>query len=117
SKHLALGNVTIVDFYADWCGPCKAVEPTIQQLAKSDPEIAVRKIDIVNWASPVATQYRVSTIPRVEIYGRKGQLVATVKGADPAQVRRYVAQANSAREVEAQRRRTKDDGPRTPDNG
>ncbi len=61
SKHLALGNVTIVDFYADWCGPCKAVEPTIQQLSKSDPEIAVRKIDIVNWASPVATQYHVSS--------------------------------------------------------
>jgi thiol-disulfide isomerase/thioredoxin len=96
SKHLALGNVTIVDFYADWCGPCKAVEPTIQQLAKSDPEIAVRKIDIVNWASPVAAQYHVSTIPRVEIYGRKGQLVGTVKGADPAQVRQYVAQAKSA---------------------
>jgi len=96
SKHLALGNVTIVDFYADWCGPCKAVEPTIQQLAKSDPEIAVRKIDIVNWASPVATQYHVSTIPRVEIYGRKGELVGTVKGADPAQVRQYVAQAKSA---------------------
>jgi len=96
SKHLALGNVTIVDFYADWCGPCKAVEPTIQQLAKSDPEIAVRKIDIVNWASPVATQYHVNTIPRVEIYGRKGELVGTVKGADPAQVRQYVAQAKSA---------------------
>jgi thioredoxin 1 len=96
SKHLALGNVTIVDFYADWCGPCKAVEPTIQQLAKSDPEIAVRKIDIVNWASPVARQYHVSTIPRVEIYGRKGELVGTVKGADPDQVRQYVAQAKSA---------------------
>jgi thiol-disulfide isomerase/thioredoxin len=96
SKHLALGNVTIVDFYADWCGPCKAVEPTIQQLAQSDPEIAVRKIDIVNWGSPVATQYHVSTIPRVEIYGRKGELVGTVKGADPAQVRQYVAQAKSA---------------------
>src|SRR5207237_4565278 len=96
SKHLALGNVTIVDFYADWCGPCKAVEPTIQQLAKSDPEIAVRKIDIVKWASPVATQYHVSTIPRVEIYGRKGELVGTVKGADTAQVRQYVALAKSA---------------------
>jgi thioredoxin 1 len=96
SKHLALGNVTIVDFYADWCGPCKAVEPTIQQLAQSDPEIAVRKIDIVNWVSPVAIQYHVSTIPRVEIYGRKGELVGTVKGADPAQVRQYVAQAKSA---------------------
>jgi thiol-disulfide isomerase/thioredoxin len=96
SKHLALGNVTIVDFYADWCGPCKAVEPTIQQLAKSNPQIAVRKIDIVNWASPVAAQYHVSTIPRVEIYGRKGELVGTVKGADPDQVRQYVAQAKSA---------------------
>ena len=85
-----------MDFFADWWGPCKAVEPTIQQLAKSDPEIAVRRIDIVNWASPVATQYHVSTIPRVEIYGRKGELVGTVKGADPAQVRQYVAQAKSA---------------------
>ena len=56
----------------------------------------MRKIDIVNWASPVATQYHVSTIPGVEIYGRKGELIGTVKGADPAQVRQYVAQAKSA---------------------
>jgi thiol-disulfide isomerase/thioredoxin len=96
SKHLALGNVTIVDFYADWCGPCKMVAPTIQQLAQSDPEIAVRKIDIVNWGSPVAAQYHVSTLPRVKVYGRKGQLVGTVRGADPDQVRQYVAQAKSA---------------------
>src|SRR6266436_2765632 len=86
AKHLALGNVTVVDFYADWCGPCKQLSPSLEQMARTDPEIALRKIDIVNWASPVATQYHVSTIPRVEIYGRKGELVGTVKGADPAQV-------------------------------
>lgn len=97
SKHLALGNVTIVDFYADWCGPCKMVEPTIKQLAQSDSEIAVRKIDILNWGSAVATQYHVSTLPRVEVYGRKGQLVGTVSGADPDQVRQYVAQAKAGR--------------------
>jgi thiol-disulfide isomerase/thioredoxin len=97
SKHLALGNVTIVDFYADWCGPCKVVEPTIKQLAQSDSEIAVRKIDIVDWSSAVAKQYNVHTLPRVEIYGRKGQLVGTVRGADPDQVRQYVAQAKGGR--------------------
>jgi thiol-disulfide isomerase/thioredoxin len=97
SKHLALGNVTIVDFYADWCGPCRVVEPTIKQLAQSDSDIAVRKIDIVDWGSAVAKQYNVHTLPRVEVYGRKGQLVGTVSGADPDQVRQYVAQAKGGR--------------------
>jgi thiol-disulfide isomerase/thioredoxin len=97
SKHLALGNVTIVDFYADWCGPCKVVDPTIKELAQSDPEIAVRKVDIVDWSSAVAKQYNVHTLPRVEVYGRKGQLVGTVRGADPDQVRQYVAQAKAGR--------------------
>jgi thioredoxin 1 len=63
--NIALGNVTIVDFYADWCGPCKAVDPMIKQLVQSDPEIAVRKIDIVEWGSAVAKQYHVSILPRV----------------------------------------------------
>jgi thiol-disulfide isomerase/thioredoxin len=49
TKHLALGSVTVVDFYADWCGPCKWLSPHLEQMARSDPEIALRKIDIVNW--------------------------------------------------------------------
>jgi thioredoxin 1 len=95
SKHLALGNVTIVDFYADWCGPCKQVSPALEKLAQSDSEIALRKVDIINWSSAVAKQYNINSIPRVEIYGRKGQLVGTVKGANADQVRQYVAQAKS----------------------
>jgi thioredoxin 1 len=95
TKHLAPGKVTIVDFYAAWCGPCKLVSPAIQELAQTDSEIVVRKIDIVNWESAVARQYNVTALPRIEIYGRKAQLVATVRGADPDQVRQYVAQAKA----------------------
>ena len=92
-SHLAAGNITIIDYYADWCGPCKLVSPTLEQLAKTDAEIALRKIDIVNWGSAVAKQYNVTTLPRVEVYGRKGQLIGTVRGADPDQVKQYVALA------------------------
>ena len=46
NQHLAFGSVTVVDFYADWCGPCRRLSPSLEQMARSDPEIALRKIDI-----------------------------------------------------------------------
>ncbi len=95
SKHLALGNVTVVDFYADWCGPCKSLSPHLEQMARSDPEIALRKIDIVNWKTAVAQQYHVGPIPQVNIYNRTGRLIGTVVGADAEEVKRYVAQAKT----------------------
>lgn len=93
ARHLAPGHVTIVDFYADWCGPCRMVSPTLEQMAQTDADIAVRKIDIVNWVSPVAKQYGVHSIPQVNVYNRHGQLVGTVNGANPDRVREYVAMA------------------------
>jgi thiol-disulfide isomerase/thioredoxin len=96
AKHLALGNVTIVDFYADWCGPCKQVSPSLEQMAKTDSEIALRKIDIVNWKSAVVKQFNVHSIPQVNVYNRSGGLVGTVVGADVEQVKRYVAQAKTS---------------------
>ncbi|HEX4708583.1 MAG TPA: thioredoxin domain-containing protein [Candidatus Udaeobacter sp.] len=95
NKHLALGNVTIVDFYADWCGPCRQISPSLEQMARTDPEIALRKIDIVNWKTPVARQFNLTSIPQVNVYNRRGALVGTVNGADAEQVKRYVAQAKT----------------------
>jgi thiol-disulfide isomerase/thioredoxin len=95
AQHLALGNVTIVDFYADWCGPCKQLSPSLEQMASTDPEIALRKIDIVNWNTAVVKQYNIRSIPQVNVYNRGGLLVGTVVGADAAEVKRYVAQAKT----------------------
>src|SRR5947199_10702240 len=95
NKHLALGNVTVVDFYADWCGPCRQLAPSLEQLARSDREIALRKIDIVNWKMPVARQYHVHSTPQVNVYNRGGSLVGTINGADIEQIKRYVAQAKT----------------------
>ena len=96
AKHLALGNVTVVDFYADWCGPCRQLSPSLEQMARTDPDIALRKIDIVNWKTAVVKQYNIRSIPQVNIYNRGGRLVGTVVGADVQEVKRYVAQAKTS---------------------
>jgi thioredoxin-like negative regulator of GroEL len=95
NQHLALGNVTVIDFYADWCGPCRRLSPSLEQMARSDPEIALRKIDIVNWKTAVVQQFNIHSIPQVNVYDRSGRLVGAVLGVDFEKVKRYVAQAKS----------------------
>ena len=95
NQYLAFGNVTVVDFYADWCGPCRQLSPRLEQMARSDPDIALRKIDIVNWRTAVAQQFNIHSIPQVNVYDRNGRLVGTVVGVDFDKVKSCVAQAKA----------------------
>lgn len=95
NQHLALGSVTVVDFYADWCGPCRQLSPSLEQMARTDPDIALRKIDIVNWRTAVVQQFSIHSIPQVNVYDRSGRLVGTVVGVDFDRVKSYVAQAKA----------------------
>jgi len=95
NQHLAFGNVTVVDFYADWCGPCRRLSPSLEQMASTDPEVALRKIDIVNWKTAVAQQFNIRSIPQVHVYDRSGHLVGVVLGVDFEKVKSYVVQAKA----------------------
>ena len=95
NQHLALGNVTVLEFYADWCGPCRMLSPSLEQMVQTDPEVALRKIDIVRWGTPVTHQFGVNSIPQVNVYNRAGALIGTVRGVDLDSVKRYVAQAKT----------------------
>jgi hypothetical protein len=64
-------------------------------MARTDPEIALRKIDIVNWNTAVVKQFNIHSIPHVNVYNRGGRLVGSVVGANAAEVKRYVAQAKT----------------------
>jgi thioredoxin 1 len=97
NQHLAVGNVTVIDFYADWCGPCRLLSPSLEQMAMTDPEIALRKIDIVNWRTAVAQQFNIHSIPQVNVYDRSGRLVGTVLGVDLEKIKSYIAQAKANR--------------------
>jgi thioredoxin-like negative regulator of GroEL len=72
NQHLAFGNVTVVDFYADWCGPSRRLSPSLEQMASSDSEVVLRKIDIVNWRTAVVQQFNIHSIPQVNVYDRSG---------------------------------------------
>lgn len=71
------GQVTIVDFYADWCDPCRRLSPRLEQLAKDNPDVFLLKVDIVNWGTPVVKQFDLHSIPNVRVFGRDKQMVGS----------------------------------------
>lgn len=96
-RHLVPGKVTIVDFYADWCGPCRQITPFLEDLAKNDPDVYLRKVDIDRWGSPVAEQHKINSIPRIEVYDRKGQEVPLAGPDRETAIRNAIVKAKAAR--------------------
>jgi thioredoxin 1 len=92
SEILVPGKVTVIDFFADWCGPCRTLSPMLEQMAATDGDVVVRKVDIVNWKSAVAAQYQLQSIPNVRVYNREGQQVGQPTHSIQ-QIAQYVAQA------------------------
>ena len=60
-------NITLVDFYADWCGPCKMRAPIIQEIANERTDITVGKVNVDNDAE-IAIKYGVSSIPTLIVF-------------------------------------------------
>lgn len=68
----ASGTV-LVDFYANWCGPCKMLAPVLEQFANDMPDVQVVKVD-VDVVSDVAKEFGVVSIPTL-ILCREGEIV------------------------------------------
>ena len=52
----------LLDFYADWCGPCQMLKPVLENFEKAHPEVKIRKINIDD-EEELAEKYEVSGIP------------------------------------------------------
>ncbi len=75
----------LIDFWAEWCGPCKMIAPVVEELAKEyDGKLKVGKLDVDHNQS-VATQYGIRSIPTLLVF-KGGKVVDQIVGAVPKKI-------------------------------
>ena len=77
-------GLVLVDFYADWCGPCKMLAPVLDELASDLKDAKVVKVN-VDEAKSLAIEYKVSSIPNLTLL-KDGEVVHQEVGFKPKEV-------------------------------
>jgi thioredoxin 1 len=75
------GGPVIVDFWADWCGPCKQLAPRLEELAEQFPEVKIVKVD-VDANQELARSFGIRSIPTL-LFFEDGESVHELSGAVP----------------------------------
>ena len=75
-------DTIMVDFWAEWCGPCRAVSPILDQIASENSDkIKIVKLNVDD-NPQMAMKYQITSIPAMKVF-RGGEVVKTVIGAKP----------------------------------
>jgi thiol-disulfide isomerase/thioredoxin len=83
ANYLVGGKINIVDFYSEYCPPCRRIAPYLEELDKKSEDKVVVKVDInrpdisgIDWGSPLARQFNLNSIPHFKIFDGEGNKTA-----------------------------------------
>jgi thioredoxin 1 len=77
---IAAPRLTVVDFFAKWCGPCKQIAPLVHNLSSAHPNVSFVKVD-VDEAKDIAMEYRIRAMPTFKLF-KSGNMVKEFEGAN-----------------------------------
>ncbi|SDU32759.1 thioredoxin [Jiangella alkaliphila] len=80
-KVLQSDKPVLVDFWAEWCGPCRMIAPVLEEIAASQDNLEIVKLN-VDENPEIAASYRITSIPALNVYSG-GQVVKQIVGAKP----------------------------------
>ncbi|KAJ9601225.1 hypothetical protein L9F63_000620 [Diploptera punctata] len=87
-KEIGDGPLIVVEFYANWCGPCKQILPKVEALFKEYPDLNLLKID-VDECEDLTTEYEIQAMPTF-VFIKNNKTLDTFTGANIDQVKKFI---------------------------
>lgn len=84
-------GVTVVDFWATWCGPCRMQAPILEQFASHNPEVKVGKID-VDEEEELARRFSIFSIPTIIVFRDGSEIARSVGVTSETELKRMASE-------------------------
>lgn len=89
SDVISQSGLVLVDFYADWCGPCRQLSPVLEELSKEFPDIKFIKVNVETFKEE-ATKYNINSIPNLILFKDGKQLSSKIGGDSKSNIKTWI---------------------------